>query len=115
MKVIIAGSRGIVLAPIKMEEIILASKFKVAEVVSGTCYGVDKSGEDWAKWSLIPIRKFPADWERYGKSAGYKRNEQMARYADALIAIWDGNSKGTEHMISIANKYQLKIYIRKFT
>ena len=54
---------------------------------------------------------FNADWDKFGKSAGYKRNEQMGNHADALIAIWDGKSKGTMHMISIAKKLDLNIYI----
>jgi hypothetical protein len=45
------------------------------------------------------IKRYPADWDTFGKSAGYRRNEQMAEDADALVAFWDGESKGTAHMI----------------
>jgi len=58
-----------------------------------------------------PIKQFPADWNKYGKSAGYKRNEEMAKYADALIAFWDGKSKGTKHMIDLAKRYGLKVKV----
>ena len=54
---------------------------------------------------------FPADWDKYGKAAGYKRNEEMARNADALIAFWDGKSRGTKHMIDLAKKYDLQARI----
>jgi hypothetical protein len=78
------------------------------EIVSGTANGADKLGEQYANENGYPIKKFPADWGKYGKSAGYKRNEEMAKYADALIAFWDGKSKGTKHMIDLANRYGLK-------
>ena len=60
------------------------------------------------------LTKFPADWKSYGKAAGPKRNEQMANYADTLIAFWDGESKGTKHMIYLAKKENVKIIIIYF-
>jgi len=72
------------------------------EVVSGTANGADKCGEQWATTNGIGIKRFPAQWDEYGKSAGYRRNVEMADYAEALIAFWDGKSKGTKHMIDIA-------------
>ena len=53
----------------------------------------------------IPIKEFPADWDKFGKSAGYVRNREMAEYCDAAIIIWDGKSKGTKHMIDIMFEY----------
>jgi len=73
-------------------------------VVSGTARGADKWGERYARRFNYIITKFPADWNKYGKSAGYIRNKQMAEYADHLIAFWDGESKGTKHMINLATK-----------
>jgi hypothetical protein len=49
------------------------------------------------------LEVYPAQWKKLGKQAGYRRNEQMAEVADALIAFWDGESKGTKHMIDIMN------------
>ena len=84
------------------------------EIVSGTAKGADQMGERYAKEKGYPVKRFPADWSK-GKSAGYIRNEEMAKYADALIAFWNGMSKGTEHMINLANKYNLKIRICNYT
>lgn len=110
MKVIIAGSRGITDGSI-IEKAIIASGFEITEVVSGTARGVDQLGETWATMAGKKIAKFPADWDTHGKSAGYKRNQQMAEYADALIAIWDGESRGTKHMIDIMKKTGKPTYV----
>jgi hypothetical protein len=100
VKVIIAGSRNIIAYPGLIQRAVEQSNFKVHEVVSGTARGIDRLGECWAVQYDKPIRRFPADWDNLGKSAGFRRNEQMADYADALIAVWDGQSNGTKHMIS---------------
>lgn len=106
MKTIIAGSRGI-----KNYDDVLDGIYKanwvLEEVVSGTAKGVDSFGERYASYIGIPIKRFPANWEKHGKSAGYKRNVEMAKYADAVIVIWDGKSKGAKHMIDIALSHKL--------
>ena len=110
MKTIIAGSRTIE----EYGSLIFAikhSKLNITTVISGTAKGVDKLGERYAEENNIPILRFPADWEKHGKSAGYKRNEAMASEADALIALWDRKSKGTKHMIDIAKRKQLKVFV----
>ncbi len=56
---------------------------------------------------------YPAAWDTYGLKAGYIRNEEMADNADALIAIWDGKSRGTKHMIDIATRKGLRVYIHE--
>lgn len=83
----------------------------ITEVISGGANGVDKLGEKWAKEQNIPIKRFPANWDKYGRKAGYLRNVEMAEYSDALIAVYDGKSKGTKHMIDIAKKKRLKVFI----
>lgn len=100
MKVIIAGSRSVTDAD-RVFEAIEASPFGISEVVSGTARGVDRLGEEWAAMNGIEIKRFPADWKRLGSVAGFLRNREMAEYADALIAVWDGKSRGTEHMINL--------------
>ena len=115
MKVIIAGGRNFCdykkLCQVCNKAL---SKQKQIEIVSGTAKGADKLGEQYAINNGYEIKQFPADWDKYGKSAGYKRNEQMAKYADALIAFWDGKSKGTRHMIDLAKRYELKVKIIYF-
>lgn len=114
MRVIVAGSREIAdLATVARA--IEYSGFKVTEVVSGRARGVDRLGEAWADANGVPVKPFPAQWRRadgsVDKGAGHKRNEQMAQYADALVAVWDGKSTGTEDMIRRADKRGLSIYV----
>jgi hypothetical protein len=96
--VIIAGSRGIRNKDV-LERAIFASTFPVDEVVTGGARGVDQLAVVWAKLNDVPYRVMKADWNRHGKAAGAIRNVEMARHADALIAVWDGESRGTKHMI----------------
>jgi hypothetical protein len=82
-------------------------------VISGTARGADKLGEMWARQNHVPVEKYPADWNgTMRKGAGHVRNEQMAKVADALIALWDGQSKGTEDMIEIAMRRGMRIYVQ---
>lgn len=112
MKTIIAGSREIVDYEV-VKKAISSSEFNITAIISGAARGVDALGERYATENKIPLIKKPANWNLYGKSAGYKRNEEMAKEADALIAIWDGKSKGTFNMINIARMRGLKIYVEK--
>lgn len=114
MKTIIAGSRDITSALVIAKAADSCGFLdEITEVVSGTARGVDQIGEAWADFMRIPVKRFPADWNALGKRAGYVRNEQMADYADALIAVWNGESKGTKHMIDIATRKGLKVYVHR--
>jgi hypothetical protein len=98
-----------------MYDVVQCSGFKVTSVVCGMARGMDLSGREWARTLSIPVSEFPADWDRYGKSAGYKRNVQMAENADALIAVMrEGGSKGTQHMIDIAQAKGLKVFVKEW-
>lgn len=83
-------------------------------VVCGQARGADTLGEQYAKERGYKVDYYPAQWEKYGRSAGYLRNEQMAQNADALAAFWDGRSRGTKHMIDLAKRYGLKVRIKKY-
>jgi hypothetical protein len=83
------------------------------EIVSGGASGADSLGERYAKEKGHKLKVFKADWDKHGKAAGPIRNEEMAKYADGLIAFWDGESKGTKSMIGYAKKYNLKIHVEK--
>lgn len=111
-KLIIAGSRRIDRIPALRSMGAWALRNpRPTEIVSGTARGVDKYGEEFAQISKIPVVRFPADWDKYGKRAGYLRNEQMAEYADELLALWDGESRGTKHMIDIMRKKDKPVFV----
>ena len=80
--------------------------------ISGCCKGADKLGERYANESGYKIEYYPADWQKHGKSAGPKRNLQMAQNCDYVICFWDGKSKGTKSMIECAKKQGKKIKIK---
>lgn len=84
-------------------------------IISGTAKGADTLGEHYARERGYTLRQFPADWDQFGKSAGYRRNCQMADNADALIAFWDGQSAGTRHMIEIARERNLAVRIINYS
>lgn len=78
-------------------------------IVSGGAQGADSLGEEYARERDYGVKRFPADWERFGRAAGPVRNAVMADNADALIAFWDGKSRGTRNMIDTAGKKGLVI------
>jgi len=111
MKVIVAGSRNVKKYS-KVLEGILSSPHKITELVSGACpTGVDKLAEEWAEAEGIKIKRFPARWDKHGRSAGPRRNKKMAGYAQALIAVWDGRSPGTKNMIREALRMRIDTYV----
>lgn len=83
-------------------------------IVCGMARGADMLGERYAKEMGYGIDYFPADWDKFGKAAGYLRNEEMADNADALVAFWDGKSRGTKNMIDIARRHNLKVRIEMY-
>lgn len=96
-----------------MDHLLSKTKEEIV-IVCGKARGADSLGEQYAKEKGYEVRYFPADWKGLGKSAGYKRNEQMAQNADALVAFWDGQSRGTKHMIDLAGKYGLDVRVVKY-
>lgn len=113
-KVIIAGTRSFTDYSLLRQY----ADFKLSriedsiEIVSGHARGADAMGERYAEEHGYALKLFPADWKRYGKRAGIIRNAEMAEYADALIAFWDGKSRGTYNMIEEARSRHLKIGIK---
>lgn len=110
MKTIVAGSRSITNIDTVMQAI-KDCPWKITQIVSGTASGVDQLGELCAEQLGIYVKQFPADWGTYGNSAGYIRNREMAKYADAVIIVYDGKSKGTKHMWDIALQMQLPVFV----
>lgn len=111
-RVIVAGSRGFGKSSLLYAALDnLLSKVKENDeivIVSGGANGADKLGEQYAKERGYKLQVYPADWDQYGKAAGPIRNKQMAENADALVAFWDGKSRGTKNMIDEAAKHGLK-------
>lgn len=116
MKVIIAGSRyfnNYELLRQYVDHILQnVSQKESIEIVSGGAKGADELGERYAIERGYKITRFPAEWNKYGRAAGPKRNEQMGDYADALIAFLDGESRGTKHMIEYAKKKNLLVRVK---
>jgi len=90
----------------------LANITETIEIVSGGARGADALGEQYARERGYQIKRFPADWKQYGRAAGPMRNKAMAMYADALLAYWDGESRGTKNMIELAKEQGLKIGVK---
>lgn len=95
-----------------VEAALAEAGFAPDEVVSGHADGADSVGEAYAAKHGIPVADevhddldFHADWDQHGKAAGPIRNEQMAEYGDALLALWDGESPGTRSMIENAREH----------
>ena len=108
MRTIIAGGRNIDYWP-EVAAACAAASWPITKVIHGCAKGVDTLGEWYGEKNNIPVERFPAEWERLGRAAGPIRNEEMAQNADALIAVWDGKSKGTMNMIYLAYAYKLKV------
>ena len=116
IKVIIAGGRGFTnyqLLKLKCDQILVNVK-KDIQIVSGGARGADELGERYAKEKHYSVKRFEARWDIYGKRAGFIRNQEMAEYADALIAFWDGKTPGTRMMISLAHERVLKVRVVKY-
>lgn len=107
MRTIIAGGRNYFLTPSDIEKL-NSLKSEITEVVSGAATGADAGGEKWAHQNNIPVTLFKANWKLFGKSAGHRRNRQMAEYAEAVILFPGGT--GTENMFHQAQTCGLKIY-----
>jgi hypothetical protein len=115
MKVIIAGSRNFDdYLMLKLTLDCMAEIYDDIEIISGGARGADKLGEQWAKENSRKIHTFIPDWDGLGKSAGYRRNEDMAKFGDAAVCFWDGVSRGTEHMINLAKKHKLKLKVVRY-
>ena len=82
-------------------------------IISGCASGADAIGERYAKENGFEVERYPADWERYGRSAGPRRNKQMAEVCDFVICFWNEKSKGTKSMIDYAIKYNKPIKTKK--
>jgi hypothetical protein len=111
VKLVIAGPRDLIVTDAEIHDAVdrlLATHNLVpSEVVSGNQHGVDRCGERWAAAVGLPVKPFPvtpAEWKKYGKPAGPRRNGMMADYGDALLAIRHRVTNGTSDMIDKMRK-----------
>ena len=111
LKLIVAGGREFQKYYTLEKEIMEKFDLDDLEIVSGGARGADHMGEIFARKHGINVKVFPALWDIYGKSAGYRRNEEMANYADEAIVFWDGKSKGSKHMIQIMKNIGKKVTV----
>ena len=116
-RVIICGSREFDDYDLLKEKCDLILSRKAADptekivIVSGCARGADRLGEKYAEEKGYEVLRYPADWDRYGKSAGYRRNKQMAEVANACIAFFSSvaENKGTKNMVSLARNINLLV------
>ena len=115
-RVIVAGGRDFNDYNLLREtlDVILANVNDNIAIVCGMANGADTLGETYAKERGHTVCYFPAEWNTYGRAAGYMRNAKMAQNADALVAFWDGKSRGTKHMIDIAKWHKLDIRVVRY-
>ena len=112
LKVIVAGGRDFTeysLLSDKLDN--LFSKRDDVVIVSGMARSADSMAVKYANEKKIRVSEFPAEWSKYGNRSGFRRNVEMARFADACVVFWDGKSVGTSHMIDTAKRMNLKLRI----
>lgn len=117
MKLVMAGSRSVTSEQFNLAlcELVTANEFQWPdEVVCGMCpKGADKWAVQWANAWKIPVKPYYADWDAHGKSAGPKRNREMAVYGDALIVFWDGKSRGSKNMIEEMERLGKQVKVKR--
>ena len=84
------------------------------EIISGGARGADSLGERYANEKGYQLDVHKADWETYGKSAGYRRNAEMVTIASATICFWDGQSKGTKHTIDLCKEKNIPCKVVRY-
>ena len=113
MKLAIVGSRTFRNYDL-LNEYLKPHASKISLIISGGAKGADYLAEIFAKENSIPIKIFVPDWDKYGKKAGYLRNVDIIKACDAVVAFWDGKSKGTEHDIKLADEHHKFCIITRF-
>lgn len=113
-KVAIVGSRTFTdydLAEKFIDKVCEEDYIPIEKIISGGAKGADTIAEEYARKHNIDTQIFKPDWEKYGKSAGFRRNKDIIENCDICIAFWDGESKGTKHDIDLCKKLNKLIYI----
>lgn len=111
MKIAIIGSRSIV---ISKEELGKYIPKNTTEIVSGGAKGVDATAKEFAVANDLKLQEFLPDYKKYKKAAPLKRNLQIIEYADCIIALWDGKSKGTQFVINKCREFNKPVTVYIF-
>ena len=117
MKVIIAGGRDFTNVTVmattlnNLQDIDHVIEIEKLTLICGMARGADLTAYKLFSEAGLPVKMYPADWDQYGKSAGYIRNNKMADVADMLIAFWDGESRGTAHMINTMKQQHKPVFV----
>lgn len=106
MKVAIIGSRTITIE--NLENYIPEG---TTEIVSGGAKGVDSCAKLFAESNNLKYTEFLPEYKKYGRAAPIKRNYKIVEYADIIIALWDGISKGTKSVIDYCKKNGKEILV----
>ena len=118
LKVIVAGGRNFndydQLSAVIFDQAELVGEDVGISIVSGMARGADALAHQFAMNEGVQVYEFPADWNKYGKRAGYVRNDEMAQFADALIAFWDGKSRGTKNMIETMTRLGKPVIVKRY-
>ena len=111
MHLAIIGTRDLPGSPETVATAIAHHNLAPTAVLCGEARGPDTWGRLWAEQQGIPVISYPADWERYRRSTGMIRNREMIGAADAVLALWDGKSKGTGQAIALAKRRGIPVYL----
>ena len=117
-KLIVAGGRDFNDAALMARVLIDWADIDYADsaisIVSGMARGADALGYQFATTNGVRVYEFPAHWDDFGKRAGVIRNKQMGDFADGLLAFWDGQSSGTDHMIKYMRSLSKVVHIIRY-
>jgi len=103
MKTAIIGSRTATAA--QYEALRQAAEgLGVTAIISGGAAGADQMAERYARETGKPLIIYRADWIEHGRAAGPIRNRRIIDEAEQVLAIWDGQSKGTADSLRHARK-----------
>jgi hypothetical protein len=115
MRVGVVGSRDLVVTP---NDIINAidGPFRLPDeedtIVTGCCpTGADAAARALGEMSSLEVKVHKAQWSLHGRAAGPIRNTEIAADIDALVAFWDGKSRGTLDTISKVVRRGLPVFI----
>jgi hypothetical protein len=117
IRVVVAGSRGFnnyELLKSTLNSELQMYRYDEIEIVSGGADGADKLGETYAQEGNMKLTRFIPDWDRFGDSAGHRRNVDMAYYGDWVFCFWDGVSSGTRGMINVSKRAEKIVYVTRY-